>query len=53
MVMIDKDIPMQELLFDETGTSEVNEQLHNSYFSGFVDQYHVLNSIAANSEEDI
>ncbi|MBE4908268.1 hypothetical protein IMZ08_09390 [Bacillus luteolus] len=50
--MTDKDIPMQELLFDETGTSEVNEQLHNAYFSGFVDQYHVLNSTAVNSEEE-
>ncbi|QOR65834.1 hypothetical protein IM538_18790 [Cytobacillus suaedae] len=50
--MEDRDIPMQELLFDETGTSEVNEQLHHSYFSGFVDQYHVLNSVAANSEDE-
>jgi hypothetical protein len=52
--MADKVIPMQELLYDETGTNEVNEQLNHSYFSGFVDQYHVTNSTAANSEnEDI
>lgn len=52
--MADREIPMQELLYDETGAYAVNEQLHHSYFSGYVDQYHVNNSIASNGEtEDV
>ena len=50
--MGDREIPMQELLYDETGTHEVNEQLHLSYFSGFVDQFHVMNANTSHSEND-
>lgn len=30
---------MQGLMYDETGTLEVNEQLYSSYYSGFVNEF--------------
>ncbi|MDF0727529.1 hypothetical protein PY093_12600 [Cytobacillus sp. S13-E01] len=42
--MVKKSMPIQGLMYDETGTLEVNEQLYSSYYSGFVDQFSEANS---------